>query len=298
MANRQFTPDPEAAQRKRQEAIDRLTHGLETVATSDGFRAWLRTASKFHSYSFGNQILIWIQRPDATRVAGFRAWSDVGRYVRKGAKGISIMVPHVYKARPADDDADDADAATARPRVRFGIGYVFDVADTDGAELPTLGYQMIEGETSGELWQRIAAVADGLGVPLACDARPVRDGIEGYFDPLKGEIWYRPELTLDGRSATVLHELGHVLDHRAHADAGEPFDYRNHRGDRETVAEAVAYVAADHFGLDTGSASFTYLASWARDQAVLKARLGEIQAISDRLITALEGADASAALVA
>lgn len=292
MSKRYVTADPEAAQRKRAEAIGRMEAAIEAVTTSEGFAAWLRTAAKFHSYSFGNQLQIAIQRPDATRVAGFRAWLELGRHVRKGAHGIQILVPFARKgaADDAGDDDEPGERAARRP-MSFGVGYVFDVSDTDGEPLPTLGYVHTEGETAGELWARVAAVADGLGVPLRSDERPVRDGMNGYFDPHKGEIWHRPTLSTDGRVSTVLHELAHVLDWRAHAAAGDPFDYREHRGERETVAEAVAYVAADHFGLDTGAETFTYVASWARDVKVLKARMGEIQHLADALIVALEGAD-------
>jgi hypothetical protein len=282
-----YTPDPEAARVRRTEAFARLEAGVESVTTDEGFRAWLRAASRFHSYSFGNQLLIAFQRPDATRVAGFRAWSDLGRYVRKGAKGIQILVPHVRKA------TDDEDGETkTRSAVSFGVGYVFDVSDTDGEPLPALDYRHTEGDTSGELWARVEAVAAGFGVPLRSDDRPgTRESTNGYFDPMKGEIWSRPTLSTDGRVSTVLHELAHVLDYRAHADTGDPFAYREHRGERETVAEAVAYVAADHFGLDTGTETFAYVAAWAQDKTALKARMGEIQTLADLLITELESAD-------
>jgi antirestriction protein ArdC len=295
MTKRHGTTDPEAAQRKRAEALSRMEAAIEAVTTSDGFRDWLRTAAKFHHYSFGNQLLIAVQRPDATRVAGFRAWLELGRHVRKGSHGIQIIVPFGARKRAESDDDDDEDGADSdrrRSSIGFGVGYVFDVSDTDGDELPTLGYAHTEGETAGELWQRIQAVAAELGTPIRSDER--QTSATGYFDPHKGEIWHRPDLSTDGRASTVLHELAHVLDWRAHAAAGDPFDYRDHRGERETVAEAVAYVAADHFELDTGAETFTYVASWAHDVKVLKARMGEIQRLADALITALEGADVAA----
>jgi antirestriction protein ArdC len=289
-----YTPDPEAARVRRTEAFARLEAGVESVTTDEGFRAWLRAASRFHKYSFGNQLLIAFQRPDATRVAGFRAWQDLGRHVVKGAKGIQILVPHVRKVT---EDADEAETETeTRAAVSFGVGYVFDVSDTDGEPLPALDYQHTEGDTAHELWGRIEAVAQAHGWRITSDERMI--AASGYFDIRTSAIWHQPALSLDGRASTVLHEMAHALDYDAHRDRAESFDYRAHRGERETVAEAVAYVAADHFGLDTGTETFAYVASWARDKATLKARMGEIQTLSDRLITQLEAAEVRERLAA
>jgi hypothetical protein len=281
-----YTPDPEAARVRRTEAFARLEAGVESVTTDEGFRAWLRAASRFHQYSFGNQLMIAFQRPEATRVAGFRAWQELGRHVVKGAKGIQILVPHVRKVKD-----DDVDVVGTEPRaaVSFGVGYVFDVSDTDGEPLPALDYRHTEGDTAGELWERVEAVAQAHGWRITSDERTI--AATGYYDPRTGEIWHQPSLSLDGRASTVLHEMAHALDYAAHRDRAESFDYRAHRGERETVAEAVAYVAADHFGLDTGTETFAYVAAWAQDKTALKARMGEIQTLADLLITELESAD-------
>jgi antirestriction protein ArdC len=290
MSSRKFTRDPEVAAQKRADAISRLEAGLDAVTTSEGYRAWLRAASKFHQYSFSNQIAIAIQRPDATRVAGFKTWLELKRSVRKGAKGIQIIVPHVVKAKQEDHDAGEDAATPKRDGISFGLGYVFDVSDTDGEELPTLGYKHTEGETAGALWGRVLAVAVDRGYKLETDDRDAH-GASGYFNPRSSEIWYRSTLSLDGSVSTVLHELAHAFDYAAHAERAESFDYVDHRGDRETVAESVAYIAADHFGLNTDGETFTYLASWAKDKAVLKARMGEIQKLADALINALEAVE-------
>src|SRR3990170_101339 len=103
---RRFTPDPEAAHEKRSAAMARLEAGIERIQTSEGFREYLKVASKFHAYSFNNQVLIWSQMPDASRVAGFHAWQEMGRTVRKGEHGIAIFAPMTFKVR--DDEDDDA----------------------------------------------------------------------------------------------------------------------------------------------------------------------------------------------
>lgn len=282
--SRRFTLDPEAAQAKRADALARLEAGIERIQTSEGFRAYLAVASRFHAYSFNNQVLIWSQMPDATRVAGFHAWQSMGRTVRKGEHGIAIFAPMMLKTR---EDGDDEHEST---RVGFRLVYVFDQSQTEGDDLPALGYRHTEGETAGELWAQVEHVAASLNVTIGADEAHAHRSANGYYVPRDRRIWHDPALTLDGKVSTVLHELAHVMDYDAHADEARTFDYQAHRGERETVAESVAYIVADHFGLDTAEESFTYVAHWSREPKVLKARMGEIQKLSDALIVALDAA--------
>lgn len=291
MPSRKFTPDPEAAKEKRDAAMARLTAGVEAIQTSDGFREYLAVAAKFHQYSFHNQIMIWSQAPESTRVAGFNAWKELGRTVRKGEKGIAIFAPMMFKARETDDVAEDGETSTRDgTRIGFRLVYVFDISQTDGDDLPSINYQHTQGETAGALWTQIEQVAAALNVTIGADTEHAHASANGYYVPRERRIWVDPALTLDGKVSTVLHELAHALDYDAHAEQARTFDYATHRGERETVAEAVAYVAAEHFGLDTSEESFTYVAHWSKEPKVLKARMSEIQKLADALIVKLEAA--------
>src|SRR5574338_17692 len=129
------------AKDKLDESLTKLVDGVTGVVDSNEFKAWLRTAAMFHNYSFGNQWLIAIQRPSATRVAGFKKWEKMGRKVKKGEKGIMILVPYKAKAE-LDEDGNE------KPRrMFFGTGHVFDVAQTEGEPLPELGYVHTDGDS-------------------------------------------------------------------------------------------------------------------------------------------------------
>lgn len=286
---RRFTPDPEAAQEKRSAAMARLEAGIERIQTSEGFREYLKVASKFHAYSFNNQVLIWSQMPEASRVAGFHAWQDMGRTVRKGEHGIAIFAPMTFKAHD-EDELGRAAIGTETTRTGFRLVYVFDISQTDGDDLPSLDYHHTQGETAGALWVQVERTAAAQNVTIGADAEHAHGSANGYYVPRERRIWHDPALTLDGKVSTVLHELAHVLDYDAHKEEARTFDYQTHRGERETVAESVAYIVADFFGLDTAEESFTYVAHWSREPKVLKARMSEIQKLADALINALEAA--------
>lgn len=285
--SKRFSPDPEAARAKRAEALARLEAGIAAIQDSDSFKSYLRMAARFHHYSFRNQLLIAMQRPDATRVAGFHAWKDLGRSVKKGAKGIAIIVPRTYGKRTAEQTMAESVRAqedeTDEPGVYFATGYVFDVSDTEGEDLPNLDYRHTTGATAHELWGRIERYVAAHN--LAITSEPREQGPTGFYQPATRTIWHDPTLQLDGRASTVLHELAHSID--PHSEIAS--DYAAHRGERETVAEAVAFIVASHFGLDTAGESFVYVAKWSADRETFKRALAQIQQLSDTLITDLEG---------
>lgn len=259
------------------EALERLEAAIEAIQTSDDFRRYLKTAAMFHRYSFGNQLLIAAQHPGATRVAGYKTWQKLNRQVRKGERGIKIIVPFVKAVRDADSDE------TRRTVRFFGTGTVFDVSQTDGEPLPTLNYQHTEGETQGALFERAQVFAQARGLTVEVSDNDRGTGAYGFFDRRAALIWLKASSDLDGRTSTLLHELAHALDEKCAIDG----EYAAHRGERETVAEAAAYVVAQHFGFDTSTETFTYVATWARDKATFKAALADIQKISAQMIDAL-----------
>jgi antirestriction protein ArdC len=258
-------------------AIETLEHGIDSILTDEGFAAYLTTLAQFHQYSFGNVMLIRMQRPDATRVAGYRKWQELGRQVRKGEAGIKILVPHLQRIKPETETGEEI-PDVRRPR-GFGVGTVFDVAQTDGEPLPE---PPRPGELSGSS-EHSAALTAGVmqflreqGVPVVReDTRPAH----GYYDPMTRTIGLDERLEGDQEAKTLVHEAAHfVANHTLGMDTR----------DAETVAESAAFVVLNHAGIDSSGYSFAYVAHWAQDRAVLKRNLDTIQKTAHHLIDALE----------
>ena len=240
----------ERAQERAQAALDRLGEGVREVYQSERWESWLRSLSKFHDYSLGNTILIAMQMPTATHVASFRSWKrDFNRYVKRGERGIEILVPMLVKDR--DEDADE----DRRRLVGFRVGHVFDVSQTDGEPLPTLVDEVAGGV------ERYAAVMDAVRAVSAYPVELVADlpeGTKGLFR--RGELIAIREGMGEGQTVkTALHELVHSRLHD-----GDPMaEGMPDRAMREVQAESVAYAVSAALGLDTSGYSFGYVASWA-----------------------------------
>lgn len=241
----------ERAQERAQSALDRLGEGVRSVYDSERWETWLRSLSKFYDYSLGNTILIAMQMPTATHVASFRSWKrDFNRYVRKGERGIEILVPMLVKAHDEDETQGDEER---RRLVGFRVGHVFDVSQTDGEPLPTL-----VDEVAGDV-ERYAAVMDAVRAVSAYPVEFVGDlpeGTNGFFR--RGElVAVREGMSESQTVKTALHELAHSRLHD-----GDPKGMPD-RAMREVQAESVAYAASAALGLDTSGYSFGYVASWA-----------------------------------
>ena len=247
-------------------ALQRLEEAVGAIQDSESFRRWLDISARFHHYSLGNQLLIALQRPDATYVEGFNTWLKLGRHVVKGEKGIRIVVPHRRKAI-ADPGESDDEAVFG-----FGTGYVFDVSQTDGEPLDTLLVPTLEGEAGQELWDGLSEFAAHENVTVRT-VQPAELPAEtmGYYQPATHEIVVGAHSQRQ-RTKTLAHELGH---HLARVD---------NRAENECIAEGIAYIVCAHFGIDTGERSFPYVAGWAKDRTTLRNVLGTIQAASAALI--------------
>ena len=189
---------------------EQLTTQIEALVTGDDWAAFLAVASRFHAYSPNNVLLILLQRPHATRVAGYRSWQRLGRQVNKGAKGIAILAPCVYRRR-AVDEAEAADKpGLARVLRGFTVVHVFDEADTTGEPLPDVRPVLLDGE--GSLWDALAAQVAAAGYSVSrADCAPA-NGYTRFSDHA-----VVVDEHLGGRQAdkTLCHELGHVLLHDA-----------------------------------------------------------------------------------
>ncbi|MDD5083068.1 MAG: ArdC family protein, partial [Dehalococcoidales bacterium] len=199
----------EVKARRIDEVLKQLKDGVEGIQDSYQFRLFLTTMSKFHDYSIGNQILIMIQKPEATRVAGFNTWKDLGRWVRKGEKGIAILAPVMPpKPKPEEREQGEAEAATEiEPRpVHFKVVYVFDVSQTEGKPLPEFEVPVLSGETNEVLFTDLLAHMKQRGVGVDFDPKPHMDpGIKGYYS--HAGIWVRPEEPRAQQLKTLVHEV-------------------------------------------------------------------------------------------
>jgi hypothetical protein len=252
-------------------AHDQLVAGVEALTTSEQWLAYLAVAAKFTRYSTNNTFLIMLQRPDATRGAGFHTWKSLRRSVKKGAKGIAILCPCVRRDRV--EDADSGETITQSRVAGFRVGYVFDVHDTEGDDLPgdTLQVQHPVGIAPDGMWDTLVRRVEEAGFTVQC--APVCDETLGTA---WGRTHYAERLvtvksTADpaGACKTLAHELAHVLlhEHRLY----------EHRGTVEVEAESVAFIVSAAWGLDTSSYSTGYLAGWSGgDVAAITATAGRV----------------------
>ncbi len=247
-------------------AVQRLAEELN-AGKSDTLLEFLAMAAKFHRYSFGNVMLILSQRPDATRVAGYRTWQSLGRQVRKGEKGITIIAPMLVKqdTEPGEDP---------EKVLRFKAASVFDVSQTDGDELPKPA--QMQG-TPREHLQRLEQFITNQGIVLK-----VRMDIgQAAGISRGGHICIRPELTPPERFSVLVHELAHeMLHHGEHAERGD-------KQTRELEAEAVAYVVSTGIGLEPGTACSDYIQSYGGDAEKLAAVLDRVQKTAARILDAV-----------
>ena len=248
---------------------------MAAIQDSDTFRAYLDAQSKFHNYSWGNVLLILAQNPDATRVAGYRTWQSLERQVKKGEKAIRIIAPAYYKRRETDEQTGEE---VERQVTFFRSAAVFDYSQTEGKPLPEVPVPVLDSDAGVELYARLENVArdEGLTVQRGHERFRAREQMMGFYEPEGRLIAVRKAAQLQ-MTKTLAHELGH---HFAEHTSSGP--------ESETEAEGIAYVVLAHHGLDSGSRSFPYVATWAQDKAVLKAALARIQQVSTTIIGHIE----------
>lgn len=255
-----------------------LERSVEAIQDSDAFRAYLTAQARFHQYSFGNVLLILAQKPDATRVAGYRTWQSLDRHVKKGEKAIRIIAPAYHKRRDIDAHTGEE---VERQVTFFRSAAVFDYSQTEGKPLPEVPVPILDTYAGAELYAGLEAVAltEGLRVTIGHQSFLQRTQMMGFYEPETRAIYVREAAQLQ-RTKTLAHELAH---HFAKHQVSGPAS--------ETEAEAVAYVVLAHHGLDSGERSFPYIATWSKDKAVLKAALATIQTISTTIIDRIEVQD-------
>jgi hypothetical protein len=262
---------------KMQAVLATLERGIAAILDGEEFARYLTSLARFHMYSPKNVALIHAQHRDATRVAGYRAWQTLGRQVRKGERGIRIVVP--YRASIAQEENDEPGREIV---TGWGIGHVWDVTQTEGEPL---ALPPIHGALTGDVTvveivrEELTRWLHGQGVTLV---HKETGRANGYYLRRAREIAIHQDLTGLSALKTLVHEAAHyAADHCG----GMRWE------DAETVAEGAAYTVLSHFGLDPSGSSFGSVAHWARDMAVVRRNLAAIHAVAHRLIVAIEEGD-------
>lgn len=267
------------------EITDQLEAGVTAVFESDAYKAYLKCMSKFHNYSLNNTLLIALQRPDASLVCGYQAWKkDHGRQVRKGEKGIKIIAPCKYKVELEEKD-DDGNQKIAE-YTGFKVTTVFDVAQTEGKELPTIGVNELSGDV-GDYRKLFSALTEICPVPIYTE--DIQNGAKGYYSDAERKIVIKSDMSQLQTIKTMIHEMAHEKLHaKEHLDPNHPVDRRT----KEVEAESIAYTLCQHYSLDSSDYSFSYIAGYSSDKDIkeLKASLERIRSAADEMITDIDKA--------
>ena len=278
---------------------DKLEAGIAALFQSETYKAYLSTMAKFHNYSLNNTLLIAMQKPDATLVAGYQAWQKQHqRHVRKGEKGIQIIAPSPYKAKK---EREVLDPTTGRPKLdaqgkpvketveveypAFRVATVFDVSQTEGKELPSLGVDELSGKVDGYS-RLLTALKEICPVPIGFEQ--IESGAKGYYHTTEQRIALQEGMSEMQTVKTLIHEMAHQKLHSHEKE--KPREERLTARSKEVEAESVAYTVCQHFGIDTSDYSFGYIAGWSsgKETAELKESLGKIRDAASELITDIE----------
>ena len=258
------------------QAVDQLIRQLE-AGKSEALTVYLAAMARFHNYSFGNILAIARQKPDATRVAGIRTWNEMGRFVRKGEKGIQILAPMLGYSRNRKE-ADTGDQRETKPQpvlIGFRAVYVFDVAQTEGADLPEIEHSV--SGNAGEYQDRLIAFLEQQNIALEFDEK-IAPALGVSYG---GKIALLPGQTKAEEFTTLVHETAHELLHKAERRT------MTTQTVRETEAEAVAFIVGQAVGLEMGNASSDYIQMYAGNAALLAESLEVIQRTASTLLRAI-----------
>lgn len=266
----------EQAKQLSEDAIARLMDALEQ-GQSDALKQYLATMSRFHRYSWGNCLLIYSQRPQATHIAGFHAWLKLRRYVRKGEKGIVILAPMVGKKKSADELSEDAHTRL----FGFRAAHVFDVSQTEGDPLPEFATTKGDPQDCLERLKEFIA-AKGIVLEYSDEIAPAKGMSSG------GKITILPNLEAGEHFSVLVHEAAHEILHKTERRSKTTHTVR------ETEAEAVAFVVSSAIGLDVNSSSSDYIQLHAGDKATLAESLTFVQQTASEILRAIGPGESAA----
>lgn len=289
---------------KVQEITDKLEEGLKELFESEKYKTYLSTMSKFHNYSFNNTLLIAMQKPEATLVAGYKAWQkNFERHVNKGEKAIRILAPAPYKIKEEWDKLDpvtgemmfDENGMPQKEQVEvtipaFRAVSVFDVSQTDGKPILELEAQELLSTVEG-YEDFVQALMNVAPVPIGFEDIP--GDSKGYFHTEEKRIAVQENMSESQTLKTMVHEVAHSMLHNKEINRDDLMEVpAKDRNTKEVEAESVAYTVCQHFGIDTSDYSFGYIAGWSsgKDMKELKSSLDTIRKTASELITEIEGA--------
>uniref|UniRef100_UPI00256E9EA1 ArdC-like ssDNA-binding domain-containing protein n=1 Tax=Parablautia intestinalis TaxID=2320100 RepID=UPI00256E9EA1 len=293
--------DAKTEKQKVKEITDKLEEGLKELFESEKYKSYLSTMSKFHNYSFNNTLLIAMQKPEATLVAGFKAWQkNFNRHVNKGEKGIRILAPAPYKIKEERDKLDpvtgevmlDKDGMPQTEEVEIKIPAfravsVFDVSQTDGEPLPELEAKELLSTVEG-YEDFINAITYVAPAPIGFEDIP--GDSKGYFNIGENRIAVQEGMSESQTLKTMVHETAHSILHNKEVNKEDILAPAKDRNTIEIEAESIAFTVCRHFGIDTSEYSFSYIAGWSsgRDMKELKSSLDTIRRTASELITGIE----------
>ena len=288
---------------KLKEITDRLEQGITELFESERYKEYLRVMSKFHNYSFNNTLLIAIQKPDASLVAGFSSWkNNFGRNVMKGEKGIKIIAPSPFTVKQEVEKTDpqtgkpvigkDGKPVTEEKEIKvpaYKVVSVFDVSQTEGRELPDIAVDELTGDVD-RFKDFFAALEQVSPVPVGFEK--IEGGAHGYYHLEEKRIAIDEGMSDLQTLKTAIHEIAHAKLHDI--DLNAPKEEQKPRVDRRTrevEAESVAYTVCQHYGLDTSDYSFGYVAGWSsgKELAELRGSLETIRNTAAEMINAIDG---------
>ena len=276
------------------EITDKLEQGVAEVFSSDKYKQFLDTMAKFPRYSVNNNILIMMQKPDAQICQSFTGWKEMGRFVKKGEKGIKIIAPAPYTIQKEQEKVDergktvlDKDGEPVMESVEikinaFKVVSTFDVSQTDGKELPSLGVDELMGSVEG-YGTFFEALKQSCPVPMTFEN--IEGGAKGFYSQVEKRIAIQEGMSEVQTVKTAIHEMAHQKLH-----AIEHSDKNMSRNSKEVEAESVAYTVCQHYGIDTSDYSFSYVAGWSegKEMPELKASLDTIRRAASEMISSID----------
>jgi len=267
---------------KTEEITKELERGVKELLASDKYKEYLNFMSKFHDYSVNNSILIFLQMPQATMVAGYQAWQNkFKRQVRKGEKGIRILAPCPHKYIKQIEDENGNKEEHEFNWTSFRPVSVFDISQTDGDEIPEICNDLT-GNVEGykELVDKLIAVS-----PVRVSFEPINSAAKGYFNDVDNKIVVRAEMSEEQTVKTLVHEIAHSLLHGKEGEEKEA-----ERRTKEVQAESVAYTVCRMLGMNTEEYSFGYIAGWSKgkDAKELSANMETIRRTANKIMEGMK----------
>ena len=293
--------DTKTEKQKVQEITEKLEQGIKELFESEKYKNYLNTMSKFHNYSFNNTLLIAMQKPDATLVAGFQAWKkNFERHVKKGEKGIRILAPAPYKVKEEQEKIDpetneimlDKEGKPIMEEVEITIPAfravsVFDVSQTDGRKLPELTVNELSADVEG--YQDFMKALEMVS-PVPIGYEDISGEAKGYYHTEEQRVAIQQGMSESQTVKTAIHEVAHAKLHSRELNKNTDLSEQKDRNTKEVEAESIAYTVCQHFGIDTSDYSFGYIAGWSsgKEMTELKSSLDTIRRTASEMISGIE----------